>query len=717
MHMQSKGKANHLIREKSPYLLQHAHNPVNWYPWGEDAFQKAKKEDKPIFLSIGYSTCHWCHVMEKESFENQAIADLLNENFVSIKVDREERPDIDQIYMQFVVGLLSSGGWPLNVFLTPDLKPFYGGTYFPPNSQASRYRHQSDFPTILNHIREIWKSKRNQVFKTANEYTQAMQAGLKRDESNRHPLDENILDQGYLESHDGFDSAHGGFGSAPKFPRTSIFSFLLRHFQRMKEPEARPEALQMVEETLTKMAKGGIDDHLGGGFHRYSTDQRWHVPHFEKMLYDQALISRTYLETYQVTQNQLYAAVARDIFDYVLRDMTNPEGAFYSAEDADSAADAKEPDHKSEGVFYIWSKEEIEKYLGKSDSEIFNFYFGVEPNGNVESDPHGEFTGKNILFIARSIDETAAQFGKTPNEIETSLNESKKKLFTARSKRPRPHLDDKTLTDWNGLMISSLAYGARVLREDRYLQAAEKAADFMITKMIQNGRLMHRYRDREVVITGFLDDYAFFAYGLLDLYEASFNPKYLEEAKKLVEKMIELFWDGDKGGFFFSGHDSEKLIAETKELYDGAVPSGNSVATLVLLKLSHFLMDSKLNENAQKVFDFFSSKIAAYPSAYPQMLIALDFALGPTREIVIAGDENQKETEGFVREINAHFSPNQVVLFHPMNGENRKKIETLSPFLKEQNALHGKTSVYVCKNYACSLPVTELSKLKNLLND
>jgi hypothetical protein len=464
------------------------------------------------------------------------------------------------------------------------------------------------------------------------------------------------------------------------------------------------------------MAKGGMYDHLGGGFHRYSTDPLWRVPHFEKMLYDQAILSKTYLEAYQATGNEEYARIAREIFEYVLRDMAGPHGAFYSAEDADSAPDPAQPKKKSEGAFYIWSQDEIMNALGKEKAEIFNYYYGVQPNGNAPLDPHGEFKGKNILYVAHSLEETAKQFGKSWEEIESVLNETRQLLFNIRSKRLRPHLDDKVLTDWNGLMISSLAFGSRVLNEPRYRDAAQKAADFLLEKMKRkDGRLMHRYRDDEVAITGFIEDYAFFTHGLFDLYEATFEPRYLEEAQFFLKDMFRLFWDEAEGGFFLTGKDAEKLIARTKELYDGAIPSGNSVATLSLLRVGRLTMDRQMEDWAGSTLDAFSADLGKFPAGYPQMLMALDFAIGPSREIVIAGEEEDAKTTEMIQEVYGRFLPNKVVGLHFTTGKNAKRIEALSPFMENQKSMDGKTTAYVCKNYVCDFPTTDSAKLRQLL--
>ncbi len=663
---------NRLIKEKSPYLLQHAENPVDWYAWGPEAFEKARRENKPIFLSIGYSTCHWCHVMEEESFVNPSIAKLLNEHFVSIKVDREERPDVDQIYMQAVMAIAGQGGWPMSLFLTPELKPFYGGTYFPPEDRWGR----PGFAPILRAIVMKWSQNHDDLIKAGDEITQALKehSGQK---TKVQPLDESVLAKGYQQFSSQYDSHFGGFGGAPKFPRSHALSFLLRYWKRWNNPAA----LEIVEHTLKAMAAGGMYDQLGGGFHRYSVDGEWRVPHFEKMLYDQALLARTYLEAYQATRNEFYARIAREIFDYVLRDMTSPEGAFYSAEDADSLVDAAHPEKKAEGAFYVWSEDEIIRLCGKDVAAEFNACYGVKPEGNALSDPQGEFTGKNILYVQ-----------KTPGE---NIRKLKKILFDVRSKRPRPHLDDKILTDWNGLMISSLAFGARVLNEPRYAQAARKAADFILSKLKRgDSRLLHRFRDGEAAVTGFLEDYAFFTLGLADLYEATFVRLYLEEARFFAHEMIRLFWDNENGGFFLSGSDAEELIAPSKELYDGAIPSGNSMAACALLKTGRLTHDLELEKKARESLDAFSAHLHQFPSGFPQMLMALDFAIGPSREIMIEGDETSAEMQEILRVIYSKFLPNTVLEFKPVC---------------------AKTKVSICRNYVCERPVTDVNQLRDAL--
>ncbi len=707
---------NRLIKEKSPYLLQHAHNPVNWYPWGEEAFQKSHKENKPIFLSIGYSTCHWCHVMEHESFEDEDIARLMNEYFVSIKVDREERPDLDHIYMSAVGAMTGQGGWPLNVFLTPDKKPFWGGTYFPPEARFG----SPGFKDVLCSLHEGWLNRKDQILTSA----QSLMETLKQRTQTVAPaaINEKTLQKAFDQFNNYFDEQYGGFGSQPKFPSSHNLSFLLRWWQRT----SHPKALEMVNKTLTEMYKGGMYDQLGGGFHRYSTDQYWQVPHFEKMLYDQAILSRTYLEAYQATGNSLYAKAAGEIFDYVLRDLHDSKGGFFSAEDADSFDASVELDinpeqrrrtqEKKEGAFYLWKFNEIVQLLGQEDSKIFNHYFGVEPNGNAKLDPQGEFIGKNILYVAHSIEETAQHFSLSVEEVNKIIERSHQKLFKARLRRPRPHLDDKILTDWNGLMISSLAFGGRVLRSQRTIQAAEESAQFILHHLrTKDGKLLHRFRDGEAGISATLMDYAFLIQGLLDLYEATFKVEYLKEALSLTNEMLRLFWDEKEGGFFFAAHDSADVILRQKEIYDGALPSGNSIAALDMVRLFHFTLDEQWEENAQKLFKVFSNDIIQHPSAYAQMLIALDFLLGPSQEVILSGDLKDPLLNQMIQNLFSKFIPNKVVIVRPTDQRQAQEIISLIPSLENQIPLEEKTTAYVCQNHVCQLPTSDLEKFEGLI--
>jgi len=680
---------NRLIEETSPYLLQHAHNPVDWHPWGSEAFELAQKEDKPIFLSIGYSTCHWCHVMERESFENEQIAKIMNEHFISIKVDREQRPDVDEIYMNAIVMMTGSGGWPLSVFLTPEGKPFYGGTYFPPSDAYGR----PGFERVLLSIVKAWKNRRQELVGSAAKMSELLQS--QASPTGKNNLSPEILDVAFVSFQNSFDAVNGGFGTAPKFPQPANLSMLLSYWHRT----ADNQALEMVEKTLDSMADGGIYDHLGGGFHRYATDDQWLVPHFEKMLYDQALLSKVYIEAYQITNNEGYAHVAREIFDYVLRDMTDPAGGFYSAEDADSEG--------REGTFYLWDPEQTASVLDEEQARVFNTYYGVTNEGNFEE-------GKTILNITTSIEQLEQEFQKDRAAIENILTAARNRLFQERAKRIRPHRDEKIITAWNGLMISSLAYGGAVLDEEKYIEAARRSAEFILSTLRKNGRLMRYYRDGRVVEKAFLDDYAFMAMGMLDLYEATFDVKWLIEAKSLSNQMIELFADTETGGFFLAGKDSDKLIARTKPGSDGAIPSGNSVAALVLLKLGRLTMDQYFAEVGGGVLETFSQQLEQSPAYSSAMLGALDFRLGPAQEIIIAGDSDAPDVKQMLKLIHATFLPNAVVLLHEPDKADSDLYNAV-PFIKNQTAIDGKATAYVCENYACKKPVNKVAEFGVLL--
>jgi uncharacterized protein len=653
---------NHLIDEKSPYLIQHARNPVDWYPWGRAAFDKAKLEDRPVLLSVGYSTCHWCHVMAHESFEDKGIAKIINDHFIAIKVDREERPDIDHIYMTATTAMTGQGGWPLTVFLTPQGEPFYGGTYFPPYAKWGSL----GFVDVLDSIAKAWKSDRENILSSSRSITE----GLRRHAeaaSTSEMMDESFMDRAFQQMRGQFDPANGGFGLAPKFPMGTNLSFLLRYNKR----SASPEALSMVEKTLTAMAYGGIWDHLGGGFHRYSTDQKWHVPHFEKMLYDQALLSRAYLEAYQVTASQDYEQTAREILEYVQSGMTDKEGGFYSAEDADSAEAGG--GHLKEGAFYVFSQSEIEEALGQEAARIFNYCYGVLPQGNVLTDPHGEFKGKNILYRAFSGPQAAKEFSKRENEIQDILTQGRIKLLAIRTQRPRPHKDNKVLCDWNGLMIASFAFAGRVLEEPKYAKVAAKAADFILNHMKIEARLLHRWRDGTAGIQATLEDYAFFIYGLLELYETTFQDKYLDSAQVLAGGMIEFFTD-QAGGFYMTASDAESLIIRPKEVYDGVLPSGNSVAALILLKLFALTEKDNYHMQAKALFGCFASSVSQAPYGYSFLLSALDWYYRRPLEITFQGVLGDSTIAKMIKVLYKHFIPLKAVKFIPALGRARALI-------------------------------------------
>jgi uncharacterized protein YyaL (SSP411 family) len=671
---------NALIHEKSPYLLQHAHNPVNWMPWGDAAFEKAQRENKPVFLSIGYSTCHWCHVMERESFENEQIAALLNENFVSIKVDREERPDVDRIYMLFVQATSGSGGWPMSVWLTPDRKPFFGGTYFPPDARYGR----ASFPDVLTHIARAWRERRDELVSAGDRVTEQLESYVSSS-AERGELTWDLFHSGFSPLRRSFDSQFGGFGSAPKFPRPVVFNYLLREYA----VSGNKEALDMTVQTLKAMAAGGMNDHLGGGFHRYSVDRQWLVPHFEKMLYDQAQLAWGYIEAFQITADPEFERSARDIFRYVLRDMRHSDGGFYSAEDADSI-DPDDPGHKAEGAFYVWRRSEIEQVLGRR-ADKFCLRYGVNPEGNVAEDPHGEFQGKNILVDTK------------PGETHESFETERKLLFEARSKRPRPHLDDKILTSWNGLMISALAKGAQVLGDPEYLEAAQRATVFLLRTMYSadGGRLLRRFRDGEAAVDGFLDDYAFLAQALLDLYEADFNPEHLRVAVRLATSGFAQFEDTQHGGFFSTAEDGEALLLRIKDDYDGAEPSGNSVATDVLLRLSQITGDESFRIRATKAIESFAPKLKEQPVQAPQMLVALGRLLTEPSQVVIRCAAVDEHVLAAVREKMKAFRPTTTYAVVPDDAQ--ESLRSVSPFLA---GLERKSSVtlYECANFVCTLP-------------
>ena len=671
--------SNRLAHEKSPYLLQHAHNPVDWYPWGQAALDKARQEDKPIFLSVGYSTCHWCHVMERESFENEDVAKVLNEHFVPVKVDREERPDLDRVYMLFVQASTGSGGWPMSVWLTPEGKPFFGGTYFPPDTRYGR----PGFRAILERLARAWREDRAKIEESGAHVLEQLLQYSQHGSGERGQVGQNALDSAFYAFRRSFDARLGGFGAAPKFPRPSVLNFLLRYGAATGNEEAR----DMVLVTLRAMAKGGMHDQLGGGFHRYSVDENWFVPHFEKMLYDQAQLAISYLEAYQITGESQYSDVARDILDYVLRDLGHQWGGFYSAEDADSAADPSKPREKSEGAFYIWSYQEIVDVLGEADASVFCRRFGVEPNGNVQEDPHGEFKGRNILYEAQDVPTNEQAIAR---------------LLEVRSRRPRPHLDDKILTAWNGMMISAFAKGAQILGDRRYANAASAARTFLFGTLWREGEdvLLRRYRDGDAAIEAFLDDYAALINALVDLYETAFDPADLTWATQLAERAVALFQDTEGGGFFSSPANQGDLVLRLKDDYDGAEPSGNSVMVLALLRLARITGKSDFRAAADRALEAFSGRMLAGGAGLPQMLVAQMFAMGKPMEIVLAGPRDRQAE--MLAEIRKRFLPNAVVM-------------QASEAPEAMPAIDDRATAYVCENYACKLPVTEAVALAELL--
>lgn len=681
---------NLLSQEKSPYLLQHANNPVNWHPWKGEAFKKALEEDKPIFLSSGYATCHWCHVMEHESFEDEEVAGILNEHFVSIKVDREERPDVDQIYMTVCQALTGRGGWPLSIFMTPDRKPFYAGTYFPKNSRMG----MPGFVEILQQIAELWETNRERALEVSDKITSAIQP--KKGVAEGPSISVAMLEKGHNQLRSSFDAKWGGFGAAPKFPTPHHLTFLLRWNKR----KPGTQALAMVEKTLDAMRNGGIFDHIGFGFARYSVDERWFAPHFEKMLYDQAMLAMAYLETFQSTGQERYARVAGEIFEYVLTDMTDSEGAFYSAEDADSEG--------VEGLYYLWTPAQIKDVLGEETGDLFCRFYDVTPVGNFEDH-------KSILHISKPPEVFAKIIGMSTEELGVVLEEGRQKLFAARETRIHPLKDDKILTAWNGLMIAALAKGYQVLRNEIYLTAAQRAADFILKFLRRgSGRLFRRYRQGEVANPAYMDDYAFMTWALIELYESTFDVRYLEESLQLNQQTMDLFWDEQDGGFFYTAQDSESLIVRDKEIYDGATPSSNSIAALNLLRLGRMTGLSELENHADRLFKRFSAMVADYPSAYTQFLNAVDFAVGPSQEIVIAGSAEHEKTRSMVEVLHKAFSPNRVLMLKD-SGEQGRRLAALASYAEDLKQVGSEPTVYVCENFACQSPITDVETLKSTI--
>jgi uncharacterized protein YyaL (SSP411 family) len=715
---------NRLAREKSPYLLQHAHNPVDWYPWGEEAFVKARRENKPIFLSIGYSTCHWCHVMAHESFEDEATAAIMNREFVSIKVDREERPDVDRVYMTFVQATTGGGGWPMSVWLTPDLKPFVGGTYFPP---VDRYG-QPGFKKVLERIAAAWKQDHAKIADQGSKLLEALRESQNAQAETTAKIDNQFFQTAYEQLSRSFDDKEGGFGTAPKFPRPVSLNFLTRFYARDPKGESGKHAIEMDLVTLRKMAAGGMHDHLGGGFHRYSVDRYWHVPHFEKMLYDQAQLASAYLDAFQIGQDRQYADVARDILDYVARDMTSKEGGFFSAEDADSLFEHGKPEH-GEGAFYVWTEKQIDDAFG-ADAAVCKFHFGVQPHGNAPegSDPQDEFRGKNILIQRHTLAETAKHFKKSDDEIRQSLMRSREKLLTIRNKRPRPHLDDKIIAAWNGLMISAYARAAQVLDEPRYLENATRAAKFLRANLYDDkSKLLFRnYREGRSQVEGFADDYAFVIQGLLDLYEVSFDVEWLKFTIELQGTQDDLFYDEKNGGYFSTSGKDKSVVLRMKDDNDSAEPAASSIAALNLLRLAQFRDDKKLDERARKTIGAFAPTLSHFASAMPQMLVALEYSLAKPRQIVIAGKidslkdgfavANNNATKTLLAELHRHFLPNKILMLAD-GAEGQKFFAEKNEAIGAMTPIDGKPAAYVCENFTCKAPVTNPKALRDLLSN
>ena len=664
--------ANRLVNEKSPYLLQHAYNPVDWYPWGPEAFARAVSEDRPIFLSIGYSTCHWCHVMEKESFEDEQVARILNKSFICIKVDREERPDIDSIYMSVCQALTGHGGWPLTVFLTPEKHPFYAGTYYPKGDESG----MTGLVSLLNAVSDAWQNRRETLLDSAKEILAFTRADKRADET---AISEDAIHAAFSYFKYNFDNIYGGFGRAPKFPTPHNLMFLLRYWYSYKESYA----LEMVEKTLDAMRNSGIYDHIGFGFSRYSTDKKWLVPHFEKMLYDNALLAITYAEAYRATGNEKYAKTAHEILTYVLRDMTSPEGGFYSAEDADSEG--------VEGKFYVWSPEEVKSVLGATDGQEFCELFDITARGNFE--------GTNIPNLIVQ--------GELPGEKKQFIEQCRVTLFNHRKKRVHPYKDDKILTSWNGLMIAAMAYCGRILGEKKYTAAAQRCADFILTKLMRHdGRLLARYRDGQAAFPAYSEDYAFLVWGLLELYQATYDASKLKQAVKLNDDMLKLFLEDDSPGLYLYGHDSEQLIARPKESYDGAIPSANSAAVMNLLRIARLTGRHELEDIANSILNYFSDDIASSPTGHSYMLSGYMYAVSDaSAEIVFAGPGNS----AFEQAYNHIYSPFSVSV-----NNITPELTQLIPFISEYKT-QDRTSAYICKNFACMAPITDIEEFKKAM--
>ncbi|HXI29125.1 MAG TPA: thioredoxin domain-containing protein [Vicinamibacterales bacterium] len=703
---------NRLARERSPYLLQHAHNPVDWYPWADEAFARARAEDKPIFLSIGYSTCHWCHVMEHESFEDAAIAGVLNDQFVSIKVDREERPDVDRVYMTFVQATTGSGGWPMSVWLTPELKPFYGGTYFPPVSKWGR----PGFVDILNEIGRVWKAERSKVIESAD----ALTARLKSLETARPAWTvptADALATTVKQFKESFDARNGGFGDAPKFPRPSELLLLLREHARTGDTEAK----EMVLRTLRSMALGGMRDHIGGGFHRYSVDARWRVPHFEKMLYDQAQLVVAFIEGSLVSGDPFYAEVAEDTLLYVMREMTDRDGGFYSAEDADSVPPETPDARKTEGAFYLWRTDEVEALIG-GDAAVVTLRYGMTPDGNAPEDPHGEFTGKNLLYVARSIDDIGKQTGKPNDEVVEILNRARVAMFEARLARPRPHRDDKILTAWNGLMIGAFARLARLLRGfgdmgasagEPYLAAAQRAAGFIRERMWNAGTrtLLRRYRDGVAEIEAYAEDYAYLIAGLLELFQADPAPMWFEWAVALQHQQDALFWDDEAGGWFSTTGRDPSVLLRMKEDYDGAEPTASSVSVLNLLVLSHLVHDATWSERIDKTLRLFGTRLEQMGRGVPMMAAALATRIAGVQQVIVAAANGADET--LERAVALSYLPFAIQL--RVTPALQSALASSLPFVEAMHPVEGATAVYICRDFTCRQPVTTVEALRQEL--
>jgi hypothetical protein len=678
-----------LFLESSPYLLQHAHNPVNWYPWGDEPFETARRLGRPVLLSVGYSTCHWCHVMEEESFDDEEIARYINENYIIIKVDREERPDVDAVYMNAVQTLTGAGGWPMTVWLTPDRKPFFGGTYFPARDGDRGAR--VGFLTLLRKLREAYGAQADRVAQTSARLAEAIRQNLAPEGGGQELPGDGELREAEAYYRSRYDAAYGGLTGAPKFPSSLPVRFLLRYHRRTQDAEA----LRMAAQTLEKMAAGGMYDQVGGGFHRYSTDDRWLVPHFEKMLYDNALLTMAYLEGYQATGREEFARVARQILRYVERDMTSPEGAFYSATDADSPT----PDgRREEGWFFTWTPDEVRAALDKEQARIVIAYYGLTPRGN--------FDGRNILNVARPLPDVARDLGLPAEKVRAVVEESKDRLYATRAKRLPPLRDEKILAAWNGLMIAAHARAALVLGEERYAQRAARAAEFVLTKMRKDGRLLRSYKDGQARHTGYLDDYAFLTAGLLDLYEATGEPRWLKEALALDGVLERLYEDKEHGGYFMTSNDHEALLARDKPARDGAEPSGNSVQALNLLRLHELTTDDRYRRRAEQTLQAFAERLSQAPAALSDMLLAVDFQVDTPKEVVIVVPTSRKEAQPLLAKLRSTFLPNRVLIV-AAEGPDLAAQSRLVPLLQGKATRKGQATAYVCERRVCKLPTSD----------
>ena len=686
---------NRLIHEKSPYLLQHGNNPVDWFPWGPEAFQKAEKEDKPIFLSIGYSTCHWCHVMERESFEDKEVADAMNDAFISVKVDREERPDIDATYMKVCQMMTGSGGWPLTIIMTPDRRPFFSGTYFPKESRSG----MTGMLGLIAHIKALWGSNRERALDVASRVIESLRL---EPETISHSLGGETLRFAYLQLSQSFDPRHGGFGNTPKFPTPFKLLYLLRYWKRTGEGNA----LGIVERTLRAIRMGGVYDQIGFGIHRYSTDAHWLVPHFEKMLYDQALIAMAYTEAYQATGDPYYRQVTEEILEYITTEMVSPCGGVYSAEDADSEGE--------EGKFYIWTKDEIMGILSPEELDIFNTVYNISKGGNYMDEKTRKKTGNNILHMKKTVSVHASELSIQEESLKHIMERSRIKLLEARDKRIRPLQDDKVITSWNGLVIVALAKASRALGEPQFIVVASRIVDFIMSALrTPGGRLLRRYRDGDSAIPGFLEDYAFLVWGLLEMYESTFDVDYLRLAVEHNVAMIDLFWDQAGGGFFFTAEDSEEVLVRGKDVYDGALPSANSVALLNLIRIAKLTRDPDLELKASVLMDRFSEMVYASPGSHSFFMTAVDFANGPAYAVVVVGKRGAEDTEAMLRALGESFTPNKVVLFLP-DGE-IPKITEIASFANDYVSIGGRATAYVCVDFSCHLPVTSVTEMLKLM--